>query len=109
MANPMILERLRKSKSDWGQKEFALKLNVSISTYRRIIKGEAPLTIQAIQQAAKLLKVDQQEIMEGSMEVEEPAVMYGTKKKISVSVELDGTSDTLNYYVSLLKRVNEAI
>jgi len=113
MANPRVLERLRKSKTDWTQKEFAEKLGLSVSRYKRIISEESDLTVQLIQQVAKLLKMDSeqltQELMDDVAMVHDPLTYYGDIKdtrKLSISIQLDGTKETLDHWVGILKKVN---
>lgn len=110
MANPRVLERYRKSRTDWSQKEFADKLGMSISTYRRMLDDESAFTLEIIQQAAKLLKVDQEELIQGSLLAEEPDMDFELPpKKVSIVIELDGTKKMLEYGLDLLKRMNAAL
>lgn len=113
MANPRILERLRKAKTDWSQEEFAKKLGLSKSTYQRLIEGSAPFTIDQAESAAKLLKVSIEEILYDEHQVvSEPDAMLSkleTRKTVTVSIPLDGTAPTLKYWIEVLKRMNAAM
>lgn len=113
MANPKVLERFRKAKSDLSQKDFAKQIGLSASTYQRVIDGSSPLTIEIIESAAKILKVDYNEIIKEVNEVREPEEMYNTirrkRQSVLISVELDGTAATLKNCVDLLRRLNAAI
>lgn len=113
MANPRILERYRKSRTEWNQKEFADKLGMSISTYQRMLDNESAFTMEIIQQAARLLKVDEQELIQGSL-VEEPEMnLYNDapkrSNKVSIIIELDGTKKALDYGFNLLRKMNAAL
>lgn len=111
MANPKVLERYRKSRTDWSQKEFADKLGMSLSTYRRMLDDESAFTLEIIQQAAKLFKVDQKDLIQDSLKVEEPEMNFETHpaKKVSIIIELDGTKKALDFGFDLLRKMNAAL
>lgn len=109
MANPKVLERYRKSRTEWSQKEFADKLGMSLSTYRRMLDDESAYTLQVIQHAAKLLKVDQEELIQGSLMMEEPPMNFKALRKVSIIIELDGTKKALQHGFDLLTKMNAAL
>lgn len=110
MANPKVLERYRKARTEWSQKDFADKLGMSLSTYRRMLDDESAFTVEIIQHAAKLFKVDQEELIQESLLVDEPEMKFETPpKKVSIIIELDGTKKMLEYGLNILKKMNAAL
>src|SRR5687767_12437791 len=117
MANPRVLERLRKSQTDWSQEEFAKKLGLSKTTYQRILTGESAITIELTNAVAKLLKMDSKELFQSlqldaddldeGVTVQEPPLQI--QRSVSVSIQLDGTPATLDYWVSVLRKMNAAL
>jgi transcriptional regulator with XRE-family HTH domain len=111
MANPSNLDRYRKANTELTQKEFAEKLGMSLTSYRRLIEGDdSALTVQVLNNASKILKVPVATLMKGDAAsvVLEHEPEYA-KRKVPVTVELDGTSDTLDYWFGVLRRLNTAL
>lgn len=110
MANPKVLERYRKSRTEWTKKEFADKLGMSVSTYNRMLDNESAFTIDVIQKAARLFKVDQEELLQGSLNVEEPEMIFHKQReKVSIIIQLDGTKKSLQNGFDLLTKMNAAL
>ncbi len=115
MATAKIIERLRKGRTELSQRELAAKLDMSLSSYQRMIDGTNPLTLDIIQRAAKFFKVSDEMIMGKVPLYDEPKVVEPVKEEklspvtVSIIVQLDGLQSTLEQWVSTLHKINSAI
>lgn len=111
MVDPKIMERLRKARTELNQSELAEKLGMSISTYKRLIDGAASFTIETIQKAAKIFKVDEDVITGRKPLFEEPPVeeFRTITRDTTIMVTLDGSKPTLDSWIRRLEAINKAI
>lgn len=109
MANPRILERLRKSRTELSQSELAAKLGMSISTYRRMIEGSAPFTMETIHKASKFFNVEEDVILERVPFFPEPDKKVPTEETMMIVVTLDGTKKKLDFWIRRLTLINQSL
>jgi transcriptional regulator with XRE-family HTH domain len=113
MANPKILERLRKARTELNQSELAEKLGMSTSTYKRMVDGAAPFTMDTIQKASKIFSVSEDVILGRvkSFELQEPEITYASDqdRDTVVMIKLDGSKSTLDNAIKKLTAINKSI
>lgn len=112
MADPKILERLRKARTELNQSELAKSLGMSTSTYKRMIDGASPFTIDTIHKASKFFKVSEDVILGRVKLFEEEADAPGPDSfsfTTPITVTLDGSKDTLDFWIKRLQAINKAI
>lgn len=122
-----ILYKLRASR-ELSQQNVADELGVDISTYSRYEKGKAELKISHAKKLADFYKLSLDEFYnygeeeyqrkkgkqpqkEGDL-VEQGIELYLKKKRkrsVSLTVELDGTSETVNHYLKLIQDLNKVV
>lgn len=88
--------------ADW----LAQKINTSRRNLYDILQRQEISTGQLIE-ISKALEFDFFELYQGC--VNEPEGSYSRRKKISITIELDGKQSTLEYWTAVLKRLNESI
>lgn len=110
MATPQEIERLRKSKTDFTQEEFARELGMSKSTYSRIVHGEAEITVNTLRRIAEVTKTDYNELVTTSPpKVEENEIEGFLPAGTAITVVLDGTTNTLKKWIKRLESINDAL
>lgn len=105
-----IIRRIRQDKG-LTQENVADELGVDKTT---IIRWEQSGKIKAdqIEKLAKVFGVELSQLYAYHTEpslLEDPLAYYKTKTKITVTVELDGSLDTLHQWFATLKKVNAAL
>lgn len=112
MANPKILENLRKARTELNQKELAEILGMSSSTYRRMIDEGSPFTMEIIQKASKYFKVSEDVIL-GRVplftEAVDTQLHADVTRHQSLMVVLDGTKVTLERWIARLTAINRML
>lgn len=116
-----ILYKLRVNKN-LSQQNIADELGVDISTYSRYEKGKAELKISHAKRLADFygLTLDQfysygeepAYAKSPSRTVEEGVELYLKKKRqrsVALTVELDGTTETVNHYLKLIQDLNKVV
>ena len=106
MTNPKELERLRKSRTELTQSELAKKLGMSTSTYRRMLEGSTPITMDTIQRIAVFFKIPEETLISNTILLEHDKP---SNKELWLTVRLDGSKKTLEYWLERLKKINETL
>jgi transcriptional regulator with XRE-family HTH domain len=108
------LRRLRIEK-DYSQEFVAEKLGKSDYTgYQRIESGRTELKYEDALKLSKLYKVPMEQLFDPDerkpmMVSESPKAVYGKKNLVQMTVNLDGTEETLEAQYELLKGFNSVI
>lgn len=108
-----ILYQLR-NQHNFTQEAISNELGISITTYSRYEKDQTEIRITYLKQLAKLygmtvdevLNYDPKKLISSSGEVYEPKSPYYAKKRISVSIDLDGNPIKLQESFDLLNKIN---
>lgn len=118
-----VLLKLRVNKS-LSQQNIADELGVDISTYSRYEKGKAELKISHAKKLADLYKISLDELISygeaqapskaasKENQVAESIDLYlkrRRQKMVALTVELDGTAETVNHYMQLIQDLNKVI
>lgn len=106
-----IIRKIRRD-LDLTQQNVAEALGVDLSTYNRYEKDSGIIQLKELEKIAKVFKMSVAEMLligEEPTMVKEPKMSYSPKKKVQVTVELDGDSGTLDYWFKMLKKFNAAI
>lgn len=117
-----ILYKLRVNKG-LSQQNIADELSVDISTYSRYEKGKAELKIGHAKKLADFYNLSLDEFYNYSDEAlaypkskesiaEEGVELYLKKKRqkyVALTVELDGSSETVNHYLKLIQDLNKVV
>lgn len=105
-----VIRRIRQDKG-LTQENLADDLGVDVSTVIRWEKQGGVKTSQ-LQKIAAAFKMDVKDLYAyhaNPQALEEPLQYYTAKKKVSVMVELDGSMETLNEWMTTLKKLNSVI
>ena len=105
-----IIRRLREDKG-LTQQNIADDLNVQVGTVIRWEK-DGNIKSEQLEKLAKLLGVTVADIFNYQEKPEmlnEPIEFYKSQKKVSVLIQLDGTTSTLNDCFATLKKLNAAL
>lgn len=108
---PEVLRKLRVN-AKHSQEFVAKKIDISLSTYSRIERGEVEMDFQTVIKVAHLYKLTVDELIHyGNPEfkVAEPKESYFKKWAVPVMVSLDGTDTTLEMWMQKLTAINKAI
>lgn len=113
MSIPEILYQLR-TKHKYSQENVALELGVDYTTYARYEAGKTEIKASQAQKLAELYGLSIDEFYHyGSKntKVSEPEAVYNKtpKNKLSLTVELDGTEETINKWLRLLPELNKVM
>lgn len=105
-----IIRRIRQDKG-LTQENVAEELGVDKAT---IIRWEqsGKIKVDQLEKLANVFGIEIAQLYTYHAEpslLEDPIAFYRTKKKISVTIELDGSLDTLNQWFATLKKVNAAL
>lgn len=108
-----ILRKIRRDK-DLTQQNVADALSIDITTYHRYEKDGGTIQISILEKIAEVFEMTIGELFAYGNEdnldmVTEPNFGYTMQKKVSISVELDGTKQTLENWFGLLKQFNKTI
>lgn len=107
-----IIRRLRESKG-LTQQNLADELGVDITTVNRWESEGASVKNGALQKVASVFKMSVSDIyayQDNPKLLEEPIAVYKkAENRVTIMVELDGTTATLNNSFELLKRLNAAL
>ncbi len=107
-----IVKRVRESKV-LTQENLADEINVHVSTINRYESPGATIPMDKLELIAKALKTTVSDLYaykQNPSLLEEPMNFYrSSKKQLSILVHLDGTTDTLNDWLSTLKKINAAL
>jgi len=107
-----IIRRIRDSKG-LTQQNVADELKVDITTINRWESDGASVKNSALQKLAAVFKMSVSDIyayQDHPQLLKEPISAYKkSQKHISIMIELDGTTDTLNTSFDMLKRLNAAL
>ena len=106
-----IIRRLREAKG-FTQQNIADDLSIQVGTVIRWEK-EGNIKSEQLERIAKLLGVTVADIysyVENPTMLNEPVEFYKSQqKKVSILVQLDGSTSTLNDWFATLKKLNAAI
>ena len=106
-----IIRRLRESKG-LTQQNVADDLDIQVGTVIRWEK-EGNIKSEQLERLAKLLSVTVSDIysyQENPSMLNEPIEFYKSQtKRVSILVQLDGTTNTLNDWFATLKKLNAAL
>lgn len=106
-----ILRKIRRDR-DLTQENLADELKVDTTTYNRYEKKDSQIRYSQLEQLATFYGLTILELLEYGDEdsdVSDSMPRYSKKKEVSVTVLLDGTPSTLNYWVDTLKKFNTAL
>jgi transcriptional regulator with XRE-family HTH domain len=107
-----IIRRLRESKG-LNQQNVADELGVNITSIVRWETDGESIKSNTLKKLADLFGVKISDIYtyeQNPSIFEEPIEYYRSKKKnISLVIDLDGTEDTLSYWIMTLKKLNTAL
>lgn len=120
------LRRLR-LKHDYTQEKLGDVLGVEYSTYGKYEKGTSKLRLDQAKLIADFYKLSLDELINYGLEgekkeskgsaknenvIEDGIELYLKKKKlksVSLTVELDGTAETVNHYLQLIQDINKVV
>ena len=105
-----IIRRLRNSRG-LTQENIADEIGVHVTTMVRY-ENDGTIPDGKLESLAKALGVTVSDIYaykDNPSLLSEPMEYYKTKKKVSITIELDGTAATLNEWLSTLKKINAAL
>lgn len=108
---PEILYQLR-TKHKYSQENVALELGVDYTTYARYEAGKTEIKASQAQKLAELYGLSLDEFYNYGTKksvVKEPEVKYKNKAKISITVELDGTEETVKKWLRLIPELNKVM
>lgn len=107
-----IHEKLKMVRLDkkLSQENIAEELKIDATTYGRYEKGEVPIKFEQVLQLATFYKMSIDEIIGygTGARVSEPKPLYSLLS-VPITVLLDGRDDTLEQWISKLKKLNAAI
>lgn len=112
MTDPRLVERLRKARTELTQSELADKLGMSISTYRRMVEGSTPVTIDMVQRIANFFRIPEAMLLNKTSLFDDPATVDGAdydNPDTWIMVRLDGSQKTLDGWIKKLTRINGTI
>lgn len=109
-----VYQILRKIRIDHGlsQENIADELNVDQTTYRRYETGESNIKIDQMIKLSLFYKMTLDQLVnygDSSYKVEETHIPYVKSRVLSVTVELDGRKDTLDYWIEKLTAINKVV
>lgn len=111
MTLPQILKKVRLDR-EFSQENIAEEIKVDATTYGRYEKGESQIKFEQVAQIAAFYKLTLDEFYhygDPQYVVSEPNMSNLKKAKVSVIVELDGLSNTLDNWIEKLKKLNSVI
>jgi transcriptional regulator with XRE-family HTH domain len=108
-----IVRRVRENRS-LTQQNVAEEIGVNVSTINRYESSGAKIPVGKLEDIAKALKTTVSDLYaykENPALLEEPLQFFykNARKQVSITVQLDGTTETLNEWFSTLKKINSAI
>lgn len=114
-----IGKEIEKKYNESGLKlsEFAKKINTGTRNIYSIFK-RSDINSALLKKIGEALRYDffqfyQKEYKKGTAPTpnihESPASMYGSPRSVTVSIALDGTQQTLDYWVATIKKMNSAL
>jgi transcriptional regulator with XRE-family HTH domain len=112
MTDPKLLERLRKSRTELTQSELAEKLGMSTSTYRRMLEGSTPITMDIVQRVSTFFKIPEATLLQKNalFDFNSDAHPEGlSAKDLWIMVRLDGSKKTLTQWIERLTKINETL
>lgn len=107
-------EVIRRVREDKGltQQNVADELSVDVGTIIRWEKVGTKIKSEYLEKLAKVFETTVSELYnyrDNPSLLNEPFQYYQSQKKVSILVQLDGTSNTLNEWFATLKKLNAAI
>ena len=87
----------------------AKKINVSLATYNRYENNETEIELKTAMKLADFYKLSIDELLNETPMVSEAKFMYASKWNVPITVALDGTSETLEKWISKLTAINAAL
>lgn len=107
-----VLRRLRESKG-FSQQNVADELDVNVTSIGRWETNGEAIKSSVLKKLAAIYNVKLSDLYTYEQEpsiFEEPLEFYrNNKRKLSLVIDLDGTDETLNYWLSTIKKMNAAI
>ena len=107
-----IIRKIRQSQ-DMTQETLAEELGVDKTTIVRYEKDGSRIPIYQLEKIAKALGYSLMELLayqERKSVVEEPfPPAYQVKRTITLSIELDGESSTVDFWIDKIKKLNAAL
>ncbi len=105
-----IIRRLREDRG-LTQQNLADDVGVDVTT---VIRWEQSSSMKAdrLEQLAKAFKIQVSELYTYKTDPEmlsNPLQYYQNRKRVDITVQLDGTAATLNEWISTLKKINKAL
>lgn len=109
-----IGEIIRRVREDRGltQQNVADELGVIVGTIIRWEKGESKIKSASLEKLAHVFGIsvaDLYSYRENPALLNEPLQYYDAKKTVSIMVQLDGSTRTLNEWYVTLKKINAAL
>ena len=108
---PETLRKLRVG-AKYSQDFIAKKIDVSLSTYSRIERGEVEIDFATVIKLSKLYKLTVDELIhyeDPNFDLNEPKATYLRKWSVPITVSLDGTEGTLEEWITKLRALNAAL
>lgn len=106
-----VIRRLRQAKG-LTQKNVADEIEIHETTYIRYEAAGKKIPSDKLENIANALGVTVADIYEYQRNpglLEQPLDVYKKRKEVSITVQLDGTSITLNEWIATLRKLNEAL
>ena len=112
--NQYLADTLRKLRlnSKMSQSDVARKIKISLSSYSRFERSEVKIDLGTAIKIADLYKITLDELLhmdDPEFKVQEPKVAYQKRWTVPVTVGLDGTSETLQMWITKLTAINSVI
>ncbi len=106
-----VIRRLRQGKG-LTQKNVADEIGIHETTFIRYEAHGKKIPNDKLEKIAKALGVSVADIYEYQRNpglLEQPLETYTKRKEVSVTIHLDGSPNTLNEWISTLKKINKAL
>lgn len=105
---PDIIRRLRVDRN-FSQEYVAEYLGISLSSYSRYENDKVQIDFNSVVKLADLYKLTLDDMYRGVQRTEIAKSGYTRSNKISVTVELDGDKETLDYWIDKLTAINKIV
>lgn len=108
---PDILRKIRLDRK-LSQENIAEELRIDATTYGRYEKGDSQIKFEQVAQLASFYKLTLDELYhygDPEFKLEEPRTSYQRKWAVPITVNLDGTTETLEMWVKRLTAINAAL